>query len=425
MQTPSPIPRSMTRRHFLGHLTATSLVPAAVHFTDLVELHAADLKRRGKACILLWMGGGPSTLDTWDPKPGTETGGPFQAIDTTGAMQISEHLPMLARQMQHLSVVRSMSTREADHNRGRYYMHTGYIPNPTVEHPTFGSVVCYELGSKVPDLALPSFVSVGGPSEGPGFLGMANAPFVVPPNGRINNLDLPKAVEQPRFQRRLAMLDVVEQRFIRDSSAQVARDHREVYEKTVELMTSKQLEAFRTEMEPEAVRERYGADDFGRGCLMARRLVEAGVSFVEVNLGGWDTHSNNFEALENRLLPTLDRGMSALVEDLSQRSMLADTAVVWMGEFGRTPRINANVGRDHWPRSWSVVLGGAGIAGGLAVGSTDSSGVELTSDPHTAEDIIATLCQALGIPLTRIYTSRRGRPMKVANGGTPIKELVG
>lgn len=418
-------PTGMTRRHFLGHLAATSLVPAAMHFTGLLKLHAADLKRRNKACILLWMGGGPSTLDTWDPKPGTETGGPFQAISTTGSMQISEHLPQMARQMEHLSIVRSMSTREADHNRGRYYMHTGYIPNPTVQHPTFGSVVSHELGSGAVDLALPSFVSVGGASEGPGFLGMANAPFVVPPSGRINNLELPGVVPQPRFQRRLAMLDLVERRFAGEGRGQVASDHREVYEKTVELMTSKQLEAFRTNLEPEWVQERYGRDNFGRGCLMARRLVEAGVSFVEVNLGGWDTHSNNFDALENRLLPTLDRGMSALVEDLNQRGRLDDTAVVWMGEFGRTPRINANVGRDHWPRSWSVVLGGAGMPGGLAVGATDEKGVELASDPYTAQDLIATLCTALGIPLTRVYTSRRGRPMKVANGGTPIGELVG
>ncbi len=151
-------PTGMNRRHFFSHLAATSLVPAAVHFTNLLELHAADLKKRNKACILLWMGGGPSTLDSWDPKPGAETGGPFQAIDTTGAIRICEHLPLTARQMNHLSVVRSMSTREADHNRGRYYMHTGSVPNPTVEHPTFGAVVSHELGTKVRDLAIPSFV---------------------------------------------------------------------------------------------------------------------------------------------------------------------------------------------------------------------------------------------------------------------------
>jgi Protein of unknown function (DUF1501) len=370
------------------------------------------------------MGGGPPTIDMWDLKPGTKTGGEFTPIATKGDMQISEHLPMTAGVMDRLSVVRSMSTREADHGRGRYYMHTAYVPNPTVIHPAFGSVVSYELGPKRTGLEIPSFISIGGDAGSPGYLGMAHAPFVVDANGRIRNAE-PTGLAGNRMGNRLAMLDVIEGNFISSGRGESPKAHREVYKKAVNLMTSKQMEAFRTDREDPKTVERYGDDNFGRGLLMARRLVEIGVPFVEVDMGGWDLHQNVFQTLRDQRLPVLDRAMSALVEDLTQRGMLNDVVLVWMGEFGRTPRINQDVGRDHWAASWSVVMGGGGIKGGIAVGETDAEGTSVVGKSYLPGDVWATAAYALGIPLDTVHTSSRGRPMKLANGGQAIAELIG
>ncbi len=416
-------PHGMTRRHFLAHLAgAAALAGPAIAFTSTLRAHAADLKKRHKSAILLWMNGGPSTIDIWDLKPGAPTGGPFQQIGTTGDLQICEHLPMVAKQMKHLAVVRSMSTREADHNRGRYYMHTGYVPNPNVEHPSYGSVISHMLAeqSKQLELEIPPFVAVGGGSVGPGFLGMTYAPFVVNSDGNVRNL---KTDDNDRLAQRMQLLASLEKGFVKQDRGQSAQDHANVLDKTVALMTSKQMQAFKVAQEKQEVRERYGNTGFGRGCLMARRLVEQGVPFVEVDLGGWDTHNNNFRTLADNKLPEMDRAMSALVEDLDQRGLLADTAIVWMGEFGRTPRINGNTGRDHWARSWSVVLGGAGLKGGIAVGSTSADGTEVEGEHYESQDVMATVCKALGISLDTTFTSRNGRPMKIANGGKVISEL--
>jgi uncharacterized protein (DUF1501 family) len=190
-------------------------------------------------------------------------------------------------------------------------------------------------------------------------------------------------------------------------------------------MTSQQMEAFKVRSEADAVQDRYGRNGFGRGCLLARRLVEAGVPFVEVDLGGWDNHNNIFPTLQNDRLPVMDQAMSALIDDLQQRGLLDGTAILWMGEFGRTPRINGDAGRDHWARAWSVVLGGAGLRGGISVGQTNADGTQVESTPYTSQDIMATVCQALGISLETTFTSRNGRPMKIANGGKVVDELFG
>ncbi|HEY2416366.1 MAG TPA: DUF1501 domain-containing protein, partial [Steroidobacteraceae bacterium] len=344
-------------------------------------------------------------------------------IGTSGSEQICEHLPLTAKQMHHLAIVRSMSTSEADHNRGRYFMHTGYVPNPNIEHPSYGAVVSHMMAeqSKKLQLEIPPFVSVGGGSIGPGFLGMTYAPFVVNSDGNVRNLKI--GIENERLGQRMEMLAALEKGFVKQERGQSAQDHANVLEKTVSLMTSKQMEAFKVGSESETVRERYGKGGFGRGCLMARRLVEQGVPFVEVDLGGWDTHANNFRTLGDTKLPELDKAMSALVSDLDERGLLQDTAIIWMGEFGRTPRINANSGRDHWARSWSVVLGGAGMKGGIAVGHTNADGTEVETEHYTSQDVMATVCKALGIPLETTFTSRNGRPMKIANSGKVIKEL--
>ncbi|TWT33368.1 hypothetical protein Enr8_31950 [Blastopirellula retiformator] len=418
------IPTGMSRRHFMKHMAgASAMVAPAMMMGQSIRAHAADLTSRGKSCILLWMGGGPSTMDIWDLKPGQTTGGPFRPISTAGDLQITEHMPKTAKVMNNLSVVRSMSTREADHGRGRYYMHTGYVPNPNIEHPGYGSVIAHELFDQRPYLEIPPFVSVGGGSVGPGFLGMTWAPFTVSSNGQVRNLKM-QGMSDQTLGKRLEMLKLVENGFISQRRGPAAEDHAKILNKTVNLMTSEQMKAFRVNEEPDAMKEMYGANGFGQGCLLARRLVEAGVPFIEVDLGGWDNHANIFNTLSDNKLPVMDQAMSALVTDLEQRGLLQDTTIVWMGEFSRTPRINGNTGRDHWARSWSTVVGGGGINGGIAVGETSADGTRVETEPYSAEDLMATVCRAMGISLETTFTSKNGRPMKIANGGKVIKELV-
>ena len=416
-------PTGMNRRHFMSHLAgASAMAGSALAMGNTLKANALTLKKNQKAAILLWMGGGPSTMDIWDLKPGASTGGPFKPISTNGDVQICEHMPMMAKNMDKMSIVRSMSTREADHTRGRYYMHTGYVPNPNVKHPSYGAVIAHELSGSRPDLEIPPFISVGGNSEGPGFLGMAWAPFSVNSNGQVRNLDM--GISADRLTQRMQALKLMESGFIDDNRGIAATEHAKVLSKTLSLMTSDQMKAFKVMEEPDKVQQRYGKTNFGRGCLMARRLVEAGVPFVEVTLGGWDNHQNIFPTLQDQKLPVLDRGMSALLEDLTQRGMIDDVAVICMGEFSRTPRINGNAGRDHWARSWSAVVGGAGMNSGIAVGKTNAEGTRVEGTSYSSEDLMATVCRSLDISLETTFTSQNGRPMKIANSGKVIKDLI-
>ena len=419
-------PDGMTRRHFFGHMATTALALPAMQFFGSMQAQAAELKRNNKSCILLWMGGGPSHMDTWDLKPESEkNGGEFKPIATSApGVQICEHLPRIAKQFKHLNVIRSLDSKEGNHDRGTYMMHTGYQPNPTVVHPGFGSVLSQELGEKLQNFDLPHCISINSPGQGAGFLGMTHAPFVVQnPNSPVANLQPPKGVDEQRMDRRVRMLSLVEGNFESQRRGGAAKDHRLVYEKTLRMMNSQYTKALSLKDVPDAERERYGKGSFGSGCLMARRLVEQGVSFVEVSLGGWDNHAGIFNALSRNNLPELDKGMGALVEDLAKSGQLANTMVVWMGEFGRTPRINQNGGRDHWPKSWSVVMGGGGMSGGHAVGATDKDGVEIIDRPVGVMDLIATMTKTMGIDLSTQYTTPRGRPMKIVDDGKPIDEL--
>ena len=425
----------MSRRHFLTHLAASASMAPALGFISHVKANAAELKKKQKACILMWMSGGPPTIDIWDLKPESKNGGEFKPISTKGDMQIGELIPKTAEIMDKLSVVRSMSTREADHGRGRYYMHTAYVPNPTVVHPAFGSVVSYELSSAHKALKIPSFISIGGGGLSPGYLGMAHAPFLIDASGRINDAE-GRDVSPEQFERRLSMLASIEDSFIKSDRGDYGLAHKEVYKKAVNLLEPKQTEAFRIDKEKREVLDAYtgaparggamgGGGQFGRGLLMARRLVEAGVPFVEVDFGGWDLHANVFNSLKNGRLDAVDAGISALVNDLKQRGMYNDVVVVWMGEFGRTPRINQDVGRDHWANCWSVAIGGGGLKGGRAIGETDAEGMTVTSSKtYQPGDVWATVSHALGIPLDTVHKSKNGRPMKIANGGTAIEELI-
>jgi len=429
------IPNGMSRRHFLGHMAAGAAMIPAMNFISHVKANAAELKKRQKACILMWMSGGPPTIDIWDLKPESKNGGEFKPINTKGNMQISEHMPKTAAVMDDLSIIRAMSTREADHGRGRYYMHTTFVPNPTVVHPAFGSVVSYELAPKRRELEIPSFISIGGGGSSPGYLGMTHAPFQIDASGRINNADVGD-LGYDRLNQRLAMLESVEDNFIKSDRGDSGAAHKKVYEKAVNLMKSKQMEAFKIDQEKKEVVDAYtgapaqggmmgGGGQFGRSLLMARRLVEAGVPFVEVDFGGWDLHANVFGTLKNQRLPALDSGIAALTADLKQRGMLNDVVLVWMGEFARTPRINQDVGRDHWANSWSVMIGGGGLKGGQAIGETDKDGLTVSSPKsYQPGDVWATVAHALGIPLDTVHKSKNGRPMKMANGGTAIQELI-
>jgi hypothetical protein len=411
----------MTRRHFMRHLAgAAALTLPAFTFARTLRASAQTLSKNHKAAILLWLGGGPPTIDMWDMKPGAPTAGPLKPTSTKGDFQICEKLPKLADQMKHLSIVRSMSTREADHERGRYYMHTGFVPNPSVDHPSYGAVVAHEMEKTLTGLEIPPFVSIGGPSEGPGFLGMAYAPFQVDANGKVRNTEM--SVQAERMAERMKLLGALETRFIDEHRGGAASEHAKILAKTQELLTSSQMKAFEVRSEPQGMQEKYGDTNVGRGCLMARRLVEVGVPFVEVDFGGWDLHQQCFNGLDKKL-PELDQAFSALVEDLNQRGLLKSTVVMCMGEFGRTPRINGNSGRDHYARAWSAVIGGAGLVGGKAIGKTSDDGTAVETEAYSSEDLMASVCQALGLSLQTIFTTPSGRPMKIANGGRVIGEL--
>jgi uncharacterized protein (DUF1501 family) len=301
-------------------------------------------------------------------------------------------------------------------------VHTGYAPNPTVVHPSLGGWVSARLAD--PAAALPAFVSIGGPSFGAGFLGVQNGPFVVQKAGALPaDTALPPGVDRARFERRLAALDAAEGRFARATGDAKVQGRREVYAKAVRLMQSHDLGAFDLSGETDAARRAYGDTDFGRGCLVARRLVERGVRFVEVVLDGWDTHQNDFERTQ-KLMATLDPAFSALLDDLAARGLLSSTLVACMGEFGRTPRINANDGRDHWPQAWSAALAGGGLRGGVVHGETDDDGANVVGTPTGVPDLLATMATVRGLDPAHTEVAPSGRPISLTDGGTPIRALM-
>ncbi len=376
-------------------------------------------KRAAKACILLWMGGGPSQLDTWDPKPGKDTGGPFKTVETSvPGIHLSEHLPKCARQMKRLAVVRSMTTKEGNHDRGAYLMHTGYAPQPTVAHPSMGSIVASEIPS--PEFDLPSFISIGGPSHDAGFLGPKFNPFVVQnPQRPPENLFPPGGLDATRLDRRMKLLDAVEKDFADTRNSPQSVAHQEIYQKAARMMKSPLTKLFDLSKEKDSLRNEYGKHNFGQGCLLARRLVEAGGRFVEVSLGGWDTHQENFDKVKN-LCGVLDPAMSTLIRDLHDRGLLDQTLVMWMGEFGRTPRINPNAGRDHFPRAWSVALAGGGVKGGQVIGATDATGNEVKERPVRTGDLFASIAHAFGLNGNKEYISPEGRPIRMVEKDSKV-----
>jgi hypothetical protein len=389
---------------------------------------AAEQARAGarhKSCVLLWMDGGPSHKDTFDLKPGTANGGTFKPIATSApGVQISEHFPKLARLMNHAAILRGMSTGEGAHGRAKYYMHTGYKEGVGgIVYPALGAIVSRELGQA--DFPVPNYVTVGARTYGSGFLGPRHQPLsVLDPQRGVENLR--SFVGTGQFDNRVGLLEQMERAFYHDYRSDAARAHHTTYQRAVAMMKSRQAKAFDLSLEPAASSARYGRGRFGQGCLLARRLIEVGVPFVEVSLGGWDTHQNNFNRVKT-LSEQVDPAWSALATDLKERGLLDSTLIIWMGEFGRTPRINqrgAQPGRDHYPRAWSTVLMGGGIKGGQVIGKTDREGATVVERTTSALDFMATVCSILGINYNKQNNTPNGRPIRIVDkGAKPITLL--
>ncbi len=443
--------RTIDRRDF-GRFSGLSLLGASASgwlSTIAARAGQADTKKHRK-CILLWMSGGPSQMETFDPKEGHENGGPTKSIETSvPGIRISENLPQTAQVMDHLAVIRSMSTKEGDHSRATYFMHTGYLPQGPIKFPTVGSFLSKELLDKECDL--PAFVSVNPfqavspEAYGPGFLGPSWSPLVVASqvtgqdadsqqvSFEVSNLKRSERVSSAQSDARLQLLTSLEHDFLKQHPGDPGRSHVQSYQQAIRMMDSGAVAAFNLDSEDEVLRDSYGRNPFGQGCLLARRLIETGVSVVEVNLNsangagggsGWDTHQDNFEAVRS-LCGVLDPAYATLISDLKQRGLLDDTLVVWMGEFGRTPKINDNTGRDHWPKSWSTVLAGAGVSTGQVYGGTSDDGMEVRNDPMTIQNLMATVCRALNLDHESTNMSNIGRPIPLADhGAVPARSLL-
>lgn len=378
------------------------------------------------AVIMLWLAGGPSQLETFDPHPGSDIAAGSTAIGTRAkGVQLAAGLERLADQLDVVSLVRSLHSREGDHERGVYLTKTGYRPDPTLTHPTLGAVICRQL----PDIKLdiPTHVSLlpNEQSSWGGYLGAQYDAFRLgEPGGKLPDMTSP--VEPLRTNRRTEALSVIERTFAAGRESQLSKiRHWENIQHARRMMNSEQLKAFEIDDEPAELRARYGDHPFGRGCLVARRLVEAGVPCVEVTLGGWDTHFNNHE-LHRGLVGVLDPAFATLVADLRQRDLLRNTIVICGGEFGRTPQVNSVGGRDHWPHNFTWALAGGGFAGGIALGETDpQGGTDLGPDGgYTVADIHATIQSALGLDPELELMTPIDRPIKLSEG-RPIDRLLG
>lgn len=389
---------------------------------------AAPAKRapgRAKSVVLLWMDGGPSHKDTFDLKPDSKGAGEFKPTKTSApGIEISEHLPELAKWMHKGTLVRGMSTPEGAHARAKYNLHTGYREGQGgLVYPSIGSIVAAETGS--PEASVPNFVSIGNRTYGSGFLGPKFQPLIVT-NPTRGVEDLRTGVTERQFDNRLGLLDEMEAAFRGKYQADVIVDHKTAYERAVKLMHSKEAKAFDISLEPSASAAKYGSGTFAQGVLMARRLVEVGVPFVEVSLGGWDTHQDNWTRVKSNS-QQVDAAMSALISDLSERGLLDSTLIVWMGEFGRTPHINtrgAKPGRDHYPKAWSLAMFGGGMAGGRVVGKTDKEGAIVEERPVGPADFLATVCDLTGIDHTRKNETPTGRPIQIVEKPKPFTQEI-
>lgn len=418
----------VTRRELMRQ-TARSLLGVGVLSPFLASgaASAASSSSASKAknVIYLFMSGGMSHLDTFDPKPGAETQGPTEAIKTKAdGIRISQHLPKLAKHMDKASLVRSLHTKTGSHGGGQYFMRTSYTQRSTIRHPGMGAW-SLKLGPPY-ESSMPGNVLVGGTSNHPGagFMDAGYSPVRIGnPYKGLSNSKLPEGVSQSQFQRRLQLMERFNGKFSRRYPHEKVKAYTGFYDDAVRLMRSRDLQAFDISSENKQIREAYGMNRFGQGVLLARRLVEHGVRFVEVDYGGWDTHSDNFDAMPGRCGP-LDQALSTLFEDLESKGMLQETLIVVATEFGRTPHINDRNGRDHYPRVFSGMLAGGGIKHGQVYGRTDAKGIAAEENQVNVPDFNATIAKAIGLPVEKEVYSQSGRPFTVADEGKPIDELL-
>ncbi|MES2594450.1 MAG: DUF1501 domain-containing protein [Verrucomicrobiota bacterium] len=433
----------MARRDFLQ--TGFGAI-GGLGMSQLMGLRAQAAQARGLAspdqvnCILVWLDGGPSHYETFDPKPTApqDIRGEFKSIPTcVPGVHFCETMPLLAKSFDKFTVVRSICHKDPNHGGGNHYMMTG-APTPVPVgcgafvsfHPSFGSMVSHSRGVRG---GLPGYMSLPSVSRsgGPNFLGAQHAPFVIGGNPestsfRVRDVAIPQDISEGRAMHRNQLresLDTLKR--IKDKAADdptVGFD--QFYGQALDLVTSTTAQAaFDLSKEPDATRKLYGAHDFGQRLLLARRLAEVGVSFSVVYWGGWDDHRGLFKSFKDGRAAKLDQGMNGLITDLSQRGMLDDTLVICLGEFGRTPKVNKDAGRDHWPGAMNVLMAGAGIPGGQIVGATDPKGYYAAENIYSPEDFAVSLYTKLGIDPHQVLHTSTGRPVQLVNGGKPIKEL--
>ncbi len=415
---------------------------------DLISLRADAAKAAGKPspdnvnCILVWLDGGPTHFETFDPKPDapSDVRGEFNPIPTNVAgVQFCETVPRLASSLDKMAIVRSICHKDPNHGGGNHYMMTG-APTPIPVncgssvsfHPSFGSMVSHVRGVKD---GLPSYATLPRKSRsaGPHFLGGQHSPFVIDgdPNKegyRVRDVVLPKSISEGRANNRIELRAALDRmlRIADASAADPAIDFDTFYQQGIDLISSKEAQsAFDIDMESNKVRDLYGRNDFGQRLLLARRLSEVGVSFVTVYNGGWDHHTKIFQDGFKKKINTVDLGMSALINDLHERGQLDNTLVLLLGEFGRTPKINKDAGRDHWPHAMSVLVAGAGVPAGQIIGETDVKGYYASDKIYSPEDFACSIYTKMGINPKMILHTNTGRPLPIVNGGSPIKELFG
>ena len=431
----------LSRREFLriGGLAALGLsLPSFLRMQYLAAATGNAPAKKNVSCILLWMQGGPSHHDTFDPKADApaEVRGEFATIPTTlSGVRLAEHLPLLARQTDKFSIIRGHNPQNGSHGVADHLMMSGHKFNASLPFPCYGSVVSKERGYQhgmFPFVQLGRHIDRRYNGGIAGFLGDEYNPFEVHedpsvPGFKVRDLSVANDAERKRLERRYAMLTDVDRYQQRvEESSQVVKARDAFYEKAHGLITSPAAKkAFDLGQEPDRVREAYGRNSLGQSCLLARRLIEAGVHFVTVTDGGWDTHVNNFKSLKDRLLPRLDRAYAALVQDLHARGMLSNTLVVWFGDFGRTPKVNPSAGRDHWASAGVACMGGGGVKTGEVVGATNALGEFVIDSPVTPQDLAATIYHALGVPLHTWYRAQDGRPIELVPEGKPVRQLVG
>ena len=425
----------VSRRTFvrLGGLAAFGLgLPQFLR----AKSEAPAAKAKAKRCVLLWMQGGPSHIDTFDPKPDApaEIRGEFGTIPTTlPGVRFADVVPMLAAQTNKLAVIRGHDPKNGSHGTADHLMMSGHKFNASLPFPCFGSVVAKErgyVGGMLPFVQLGRNIDRRFNGGIAGFLGDQFNPFEVPddpssPAFKVRDLAVGTDAERTRLERRYTMLADLEnyQKATETSGVEKARD--EFYEKAHGIITGPAAKkAFDLNQETDKTRDRFGRHSLGQGCLLARRLIDAGVQFVTVTDGGWDTHTNNFKSLKDRLMPRVDRALSALVDDLDARGMLDETLVVWFGDFGRTPKVNPTAGRDHWATAGVALMAGGGLKVGQVVGKTNALAEVVTDTPVSPADIAATIYTTLGINLHTWYKAQDGRPIELCPEGKPVKELL-